>query len=259
MDLQGKVAIVTGGAGNLGAACVRELARQGAAVVATDLPGMGLAELVAELRETGSEALGLEGDIGAETEVMAIVDSARRAFGRIDILVNNAAAIGSVGGDRDLETMTTDYWDEVMAINVRGAMLCAKHVLPAMRERKDGVILNFGSTAALLGDVGLIAYSTTKAALLGFTRGVATTYGKEGIRCNAVCPGSAYSEKTLSLMPAARADLMERTRLTARLGLPQDVAHMVAFLASDKAAYITGQTFVVDGGGTAHQPWVRVS
>ena len=146
-----------------------------------------------------------------------------------------------------------------MAVNLRGAMLCCKHAMPAMQARGSGSIINFGSTAAILGDEGLIAYSTTKAALLGFTRSIATIYGKDGIRCNAICPGSVWAEASRAHMGAKRLDLMERTRLTPRLGLPIDIANMVVFLASDKASYITGQTFIVDGGGTAHQPWVRVS
>lgn len=125
--------------------------------------------------------------------------------------------------------------------------------------RSAGVILNFGSTAAVRGDKGLIAYSTTKAALLGMTRAIATTYGKDGIRCNAVCPGNAYNEQMLSRIGETRVDLMERTRLVPRMGVPEDVAHTVCFLASDKASYITGQSFFVDGGGIAHQPWVGVN
>jgi NAD(P)-dependent dehydrogenase (short-subunit alcohol dehydrogenase family) len=187
-----------------------------------------------------------------------MIEAARARFGTIDARVNVAAAMGHIAGDRDLVDMTVDHWDGVMAVNLRGAMLCCKHSLPLMREQGSGAIVNFGSTASVMGDVGMIAYSTTKAALLGFTRSIATTYGKEGIRCNAVCPGSVWSEATKAAMGEEQLDLMERTRLTPRLGLPEDVAHMVVFLCSDKASYVTGQSFFVDGGGTAHQPWVRV-
>jgi NAD(P)-dependent dehydrogenase (short-subunit alcohol dehydrogenase family) len=173
--------------------------------------------------------------------------------------VNAAAVLGDNQRDRSLEALTVDYWDRMMAVNLRGMMLCCKHALPSLLARRSGLIINFGSTAALLGDEGLIAYSTTKAAILGYTRAIATTYGKQGLRCNAVCPGSVWPDEWKDRMTPERLDLMERTRLTPRLGEPDDIAQMVVFLASEKASYITGQTFVVDGGGTAHQPWVRVN
>lgn len=259
MELSGKVVIVTGAAGNLGSECAREIGRQDGKVVVSDLAGTNVAGIVAEIREGGGEAVGHEGDISQEADVLAMVQTAQEAFGGIDALVNVAARIREVQKQRTLEVLTVDHWDEVMAVNLRGAMLCCKHAMPAMMARGGGSIINFGSTAAILGDEGLIAYSTTKAALLGFTRSIATTYGKEGIRCNAVCPGSVWSEAAKAHMGPARIEFMERTRLTPRLGLPIDIANMVVFLASDKASYITGQTFIVDGGGTAHQPWVRVS
>ena len=259
MDLAGKVVIVTGGAGNLGSASARELARQGAKVIVSDIPNTDVQRIVTEIRRDGGEAIAHEGDISSDSDVAAMVDAANRRFGGIDVLVNVAAAPRIGDRDRNLEVMTIEHWDRTMAVNLRGAMLCCKHAIPSMRERKAGSIINFGSTAAILGDQGLIAYSTTKAALLGFTRSIATTYGKEGIRCNAICPGSVWSEASKAHMGPQRLDLMERTRLTPRLGVPDDIAHMVVFLASDKASYITGQTFVVDGGGTAHQPWVRVT
>lgn len=259
MELSGKAVIVTGAAGNLGSECAREIGRQGGRVVVSDLAGTNVAGIVAEIREAGGEAVGHEGDISQEADVLAMMQMAQEKFGGIDVLVNVAARIREVQKQRTLEVLTAEHWDEVMAVNLRGAMLCCKHAMPAMLARGGGSIINFGSTAAILGDEGLIAYSTTKAALLGFTRSIATTYGKEGIRCNAVCPGSVWSEAAKAHMGPARIEFMERTRLTPRLGLPIDIANMVVFLASDKASYVTGQTFIVDGGGTAHQPWVRVS
>ena len=258
MELAGKVVVITGAAGNLGAACALEAARQGAKLVVTDLSGSDVEGVVAQIRGAGGEAIAHEGDISREADVVAMVEAARARFGTIDALVNVAAAMSHIAGDRDLVDMTVEHWDRVMAVNLRGAMLCCKHSLPLMCEQGSGAIVNFGSTAAVMGDVGLVAYSTSKAALLGFTRSIATTYGKEGIRCNAVCPGSVWSQATKDAMGAEQLDLMERTRMTPRLGLPEDVAHMVVFLCSDKASYVTGHSFFVDGGGTTHQPWVRV-
>jgi NAD(P)-dependent dehydrogenase (short-subunit alcohol dehydrogenase family) len=257
-DLKGKTVIVTGAAGNLGSACAREIAGQGAAVLAADIPKAGLQRIADDINSFGGQVVAHEGDISAEADVKAMVDAALRAFGRIDALVNVAAAMRYAAGDRDLETMTVEDWDKVMAVNLRGTMLCCKHAIPSMVSQGGGAVVNFGSTAAIRGDAGLIAYSTTKAGLLGFTRAVATTYGKRGIRCNAVCPGSVWSAETKARMGSERLDLIERTRITPRLGVPEDVAHMVVFLISDKATYITGETFMVDGGGTAHQPWFNV-
>jgi NAD(P)-dependent dehydrogenase (short-subunit alcohol dehydrogenase family) len=258
MELTGKVVIVTGGAGNLGSACAREIARQGAEIVVSDLPSTNVQAIVSEIQGAGGEAIAHQCDISAEPDVVSMVESAKRRYGGVDVLINVAAALRHGDRERNLEVMTSDHWDHVMAVNLRGAMLCCKHAIPLMCSRGSGSIINFGSTAAILGDEGLIAYATTKAALLGFTRSIATTYGKQGIRCNVVCPGSVWSEASKAHMGPQRLDLMERTRLTPRLGIPDDIAHMVVFLSSDKASYITGQTFIVDGGGTAHQPWVRV-
>jgi NAD(P)-dependent dehydrogenase (short-subunit alcohol dehydrogenase family) len=258
LELAGKVALVTGATGNLGYACVQQISAQGAKVIISDLQNTRVEETADKIKVRGGEALGCEADISSEEAVVAMVDRGLKTFGRIDILVNVAAAMQYAERDRDLETMTVTDWDHVMAVNLRGTMLCCKHVIPSMRSRSTGTIVNFSSTAGIHGDVGLIAYSTTKAGLLGFTRAVATTYGKEGIRCNAVCPGSIWTEATKAKLGPTQLDLIERTRMTPRLGVPEDIAHIVAFLCSDKASYITGQTFVVDGGGTTHQPWVRV-
>jgi NAD(P)-dependent dehydrogenase (short-subunit alcohol dehydrogenase family) len=257
MELAQKVVIVTGGAGYLGSACARRIAGEGAQVVVSDLPETNVEKIVDGIVESGGRATAHEGDISQEHDVIAMVQTALRQYARLDVLVNVAAAVRIPERDRDLESMEVDMWDRTMAVNVRGAMLGCKHAIPAMLAQGAGSIVNFASTAALLGDIGLISYSTSKAALVGFTRSVATTYGKRGIRCNAIAPGSVWSEVAKANLGEERLGVIERTRLTPRLGVPDDIAHMVVYLASDKASYITGQTFVVDGGGTVHQPWVR--
>jgi NAD(P)-dependent dehydrogenase (short-subunit alcohol dehydrogenase family) len=126
--------------------------------------------------------------------------------------------------------------------------------VPIMVEHGGGSIVNFASTAAFLADRRRVAYASSKAAVLGLTRGVATTYGKRGIRCNAVAPGAIWSDAGEERVGSR--STIEATRLTPRLGIPDDIAHMVVYLCSDKSTYVTGQTFLVDGGGTVHQPWV---
>ena len=137
-------------------------------------------------------------------------------------------------------------------------MLACKHTIPVMLRGGGGSIVNFSSPAATHGEERLFAYSASKAALRGLTVSVATAYGKDGIRCNAVAPGCVWSEAYRLHVPAELLDVMERTALTPRLGLPEDIANMVAFLASERSAYITAQTISVDGGIGSHQPWVRM-
>jgi NAD(P)-dependent dehydrogenase (short-subunit alcohol dehydrogenase family) len=259
MILEGKIAVVTGAAGNLGSACAREVAAEGAKLVVSDLPGTGLDAIAEEIRANGGDVVVQPADISSQSDVAALIDAATRNFGGLDVLANVAALMQGIHNDRDLLTMDVDYWDRVMAVNLRGTMLCCKHAIPAMLARGGGSIVNFGSTAAFMGDLGQFAYSVTKAGILSLTRSIATSYGKQGIRCNSVCPGSVWSDDTIAHMGEATIEMMTRTRLTPRLGRPQDIGRMVAFLTSDKADYCTGQVFMVDGGGTVHQPWVRMA
>lgn len=256
--LEGKVAVVTGAAGFIGSACAREIASEGAKVVATDLPGPALDRVACEIRDAGGEVIAHPADLGSEGEIAALMQAAKDGFGGIDAVVSVAALMQGMEKDQDLLAMDPDYWDKAFAINVRGTMLCAKHAIPSMLERGGGAVITFGSTAGTRGDIGMFSYSATKAALMSLARSIAATYGKQGIRANGVCPGNVWTEATVNGMPPEKFDMMARTRLTPRIGVPEDVAAMVAFLISDKAAYVTGQTIMVDGGGTSHQPWVHM-
>ena len=256
MELDGKVSIVTGGAGNIGSASSRRLAAQGSAVVVVDRPGTPIRDIVGEIIESGGRAIGLEGDVSQEDHVVRIVAATIAEFGRLDMVANVAARLGD--NDIVLDNMGVELWDHMMAVNVRGSMLMCKHAIPAMLEHVGGSIINFTSTAAVFGDLTRIAYSTSKAALAGFTRAVATAYGKAGIRCNSIAPGNVWPDERRAMLGAAWVDIAERTRLTPRAGIPEDIAHLLVYLASDKSRYITGQNIFVDGGGTVHQPWVGV-
>jgi NAD(P)-dependent dehydrogenase (short-subunit alcohol dehydrogenase family) len=257
VDLDGKAAIVTGAAGNIGSVCARYIAKEGAAVVVADLPGTDVAGITSEISQTGGRALGQEVDLSQEQSVVEMITACTREFGRIDALINVAAAPRGMDIDIDLESMEADFWDRVMAVNVRGAMFACKYALPTMLSQGGGSIVNFTSTAALAGDRGLIAYSTSKAALLGLTRSIATIYGRRGIRCNALAPSGVWPDVARARMGRDFLEPKEQTFLTPRLGVPEDVAHMVVYLASDKSTFITGQTLFVDGGSLAHQAWVR--
>jgi len=258
MLLAGKIAIITGAAGNLGSATARELAAEGAKVVASDLPGEGLDKVVASIRDAGGDAIAHPADLSSEAEIAALIARAKAEYGGLDLLANVAAHMGEIDRDRDLLAMDPAYWDKAMAINLRGPMLACKHAIPEMLARGGGSIVTFGSTAGSMGDIGLFAYSATKAALASLARSIATTYGKQNIRANCVCPGSVWPEAWQAGMAPAFLARAANTRLTPRLGVPEDIGRMVAFLLSDKATYVTGQTIMVDGGGTVHQPWVRM-
>jgi NAD(P)-dependent dehydrogenase (short-subunit alcohol dehydrogenase family) len=249
-----QVALIIGGGhrGGIGHGCSLALARDGARVVVADLDPVHAEQTVADIVAAGGEAFACKADVCIESDIAAAVHAAATTFGRLDILVNNVGL--SHEQDRDLRQMTTDVWDQVMAVNVRGAMLGCKHGATEMlRHGAGGAIINISSTNSLYGQTWLPAYSTSKAAINGLTRAVATQFGKQGIRCNAVAPGmisTPESQKT----GEGYARMMIDNLLSDRIGTPPDIAEMVAFLASDKARWITGQVFVVDGGLTAHAP-----
>lgn len=258
-SLEGKVAIVTGGAGGIGAAVCRIMAMHGAKVVVADLVGDRARSLAENL---GAPAMALSVDLASEASIQAMVAATVERFGRLDILDNNAALLTPEMARRDtnIEDMATEDWDITFAVNTRGTMIACREALKIMSAQGAGVIINTASNLALQGNVIQAAYSASKAAVIQMTRSIATSHGKRGIRCNAVLPGLTGTPAALGHLPSElRATVQEET-LTPYLGLPEDIAHMVAFLASDEARYITGQAVAVDGGTSAHIPgYARLS
>jgi NAD(P)-dependent dehydrogenase (short-subunit alcohol dehydrogenase family) len=249
-----KVALIMGGGrrGGIGHGCSLALARDGVHVVVADLNPAHARETAEDIVAAGGQAIACTADVRVEADVAAAVKQASDVFGGLDILVNNVGL--SHPDDRDLREITTDLWDEVMEVNVRGVMLGCKHAVPEMlRHGRGGAIVNISSTNSLYGQTWLPAYATSKAAINGLTRSVATQFGKLGIRCNAVAPGMIATPDSQKA-GEAYAQMMIDNLLTDRIGRPADIADMVAFLASDSAHWITGQIFVVDGGLTAHAP-----
>ncbi|QKW36721.1 glucose 1-dehydrogenase [Actinomadura sp. NAK00032] len=253
-ELRGKVAIVTGAASGIGAATARILAREGAAVVVADINGPGADEVAGKIAAGGGRAVPAAVDVGEPDQVAAMVDTAVREFGGLDVLHSNASLLDPrvLGRDLEIADLDPDVWDRVMRVNLRGYMLGAKYAIPPMLSRGGGVIVHTSSVTGLQSEYRRSAYSTSKAAIIGFTRAVATQYGKEGIRCVAVAPGLVLTEGLTSNMPAPVRDMSLAHHLTPRLGEPDDIGELVSFLASDRAAFITGCTVPIDGGLSAH-------
>lgn len=249
-----KVAIVTGGAGGIGAATAHELAREGAAVAVVDVDEAKAAGVADEIRRTGARAIALGGDLAQEATAREVVESTVVEFGRVDVLHNNAALTASdfLSRDTTVTEMSLDVWQRSVQVNLGSQLLMCKYAIPEMRRGGGGSIVNMSSGAALKGDRTRLAYGVSKAGVHTLTMYVATSEGKAGVRANTIVPG-------LILTDAVRAHLSEeiigrlgRATLTPHLGEPKDVADLVVFLASDASRYITGQMIAIDGGMSAH-------
>jgi NAD(P)-dependent dehydrogenase (short-subunit alcohol dehydrogenase family) len=251
----GKVAVITGAASGIGRATALRLSGEGARVFVIDLDATGAKAVADEITGAGGEAVGWTADVSSDTDMRAAFEVVESTFGGTDILHNNAAATGpdGAGSDKGVLDQTLRLWDRTMAINLRGSMLGCRYAIPSMITRGGGAIVNMSSAAALAGALRNTAYAASKAGVIALTRHVAAQHGRHGIRCNVVTPG-------LVMTPAARrtytdAQIAERTRenLLPFIAGPEHLASVVAFLASDDAAYITGQSLVVDGGAYSHK------
>lgn len=254
--LEGRVAIVTGGSGGIGSETCRALAERGASIVVADIAENSAQSLAEELRSDGHKAIAIGVDLAEEDQIKSMITKTVEAFGRLDILDNNAALLTPeiAQADGNIETMETDVWDKVFRVNTRGTMISCREALKVMTVQKSGSIINTASNLALQGNVIQAAYSASKAAVIQMTRSIATSHGKIGIRCNAVLPGLTGTEAALSHLPPELIEIVTEETLTPFLGRPKDIANLVAFLASDEARYITGQAIAADGGTSIHIP-----
>lgn len=255
--LEGKVAVVVGAGRGIGRACADRLAAEGASVVVADIDGRNAKRAATAIEANAGRAIGVQVDVGDEQAVIDMVRATLDTYGRIDVLHNNAADTRPevLGSDIDVIGMSIELWDQTMAINVRGPMLTCKHVLPHMIAAGGGSIINTSSASGLTGDLVRAAYAASKAALNSLTWSIATMYGKQGVRCNAVAPGLILSERHLTDDPEATSLALSH-HLTPRVGNPDDIAAAVAYLASDDAAFVTGHVLNVDGGLLVHMPMV---
>ncbi|MSO79145.1 MAG: glucose 1-dehydrogenase [Acidimicrobiia bacterium] len=254
---EGKVAIVTGGAGAIGRATALRLASEGASVTVADLDTDRAEGVVAEITAAGGTARAQPVDVSDPDAVERMVGDTVGAFGGLDVLHNNAAAISLNMTDQDVVTMELDTWNTVLAVNLTGPMLGCRFAIPAMLERGGGAIVNTASAAAFYGSTSLAAYGTSKAGVVALTKYVATAYGDRNIRCNAIAPGVVVAKDAQDALGGPMGDTLRRytkSHLVGRLGYPEEIAAAVAYLASDEAAFVTGECLRVDGGMTAHSP-----
>jgi NAD(P)-dependent dehydrogenase (short-subunit alcohol dehydrogenase family) len=251
--LDGKVAVITGGASGIGAATAALMASLGAQVVIADKAQDKALERVAEIETAGGSAVAIETDVRIEESVRNVIDTAAAEFGRLDILFNNAADLEIIGGDLDIANVTVENWDASLRADLTGAMFGCKHAIPVMIAAGGGSIINTASVSGIGAEVYMTGYPVAKAAVVHLSHQVALQYGKQGIRCNAIAPGLTLSPAGLA-MPKEMRDMYVRHNMLSWVGGPEHIAPTVAFLASDMSAYITGQCIQVDGGITGAIP-----
>lgn len=244
MDFTGKTAVVTGGSRGIGRAVCLELAKGGANVVLCYAGNeAAAAETVSDCEALGAKALAVKCDVADGEQVKALMDEAVKAFDRIDILVNNAG----ITRDGLLMMMKEADFDAVISANLRGTFLCMKAVARTMMKQRYGRIVNLSSVVGLRGNAGQVNYAASKAGVIGMTKSLAKELASRGVTVNAVAPGFIDTDMTAAMPEAAKTATLASIPMQ-RLGAPEDIAKAVAFLASDGAAYITGQVIAVDGG-----------
>ena len=256
MRLDGKVALVTGAGSGIGEAIAHLYASQGARVLVSDLRGDAAESVSAAIREEGGLAHAQQLDVTDEDQVSTTLEQIRATHGRLDILVNNAG-IGHVGSL--LETSTED-WDRIMHINAFGVFLCARESVRQMLAQRPqgGVIVNIASAAGLIGVERRLPYSASKGAVISMTRAIAVDYVTQGIRCNAICPGTVDTPFVAGYLarnfPGREEEVRQQLHARqpiGRMGRPDEIAHAALYLAADEASFVTGSLLVIDGGWTA--------
>ncbi|MFQ5834671.1 MAG: 3-oxoacyl-ACP reductase FabG [bacterium] len=242
MRLSGKKAVVTGSGRGIGRAIALKLAQEGADVMVADINAKDAQKVAEEVEKLGVRGIALKVDVSKKEETEKIFETAKKEFGRLDVLVNNAG----VNRDAMLHKMTDEEWSQVLAVNLTGVFFCTRAAAKIMRDQKYGRIINI-SSASWLGNIGQTNYSASKAGVVGLSKTAARELAPKGITVNVICPGFIDTEMTRALPERITKIILSRIP-TRRIGKPEEVANVVAFLASDEASYITGAIIDVGGG-----------
>lgn len=250
--LHGNAVLMAGGAGGIGTATSRRLAEEGALVAVGDLDAAGAEAVAAQITGAGGEAFGFRMDIGDEDSVVSAVDATLQAFGRLDAMHVNAADLSPATISRDTNAVDIDLaaFDRTIRTNLRGHLLCTRYALPVLLEGGGGALVYTSSAAAFIGERERPAYAVAKSGINAIVRHVASKWGKRGIRANAVAPGLVLTETVQEALDPSFRDMALKGSRSPRLGRPEDIAAMVAFLMSSDAEWINGQVISVDGGAT---------
>jgi NAD(P)-dependent dehydrogenase (short-subunit alcohol dehydrogenase family) len=252
MRLANKVVLITGSARGMGKVAAELFAREGASIVVTDVAQQEGEGVVRDIRDAGGKAIFVAADVTRSAEVERLVETAIAAYGHIDVLYNNAGIMPNADGS--ILDITDELWDTVMLVNLKSVFLCSKYVIPHMIKQGKGSIINISSMNALLGCVvAQDAYTASKGGILALTKSLAVQYGRQGIRCNAICPGPINTGLLDHLWTSEEARMTRLNRIPAgRFGLPEDVVYLALYLASDESTWTNGAQLNVDGGITSN-------
>lgn len=250
MKLKEKVAIVTGAKRGIDHAIAARFLSEGARVVVADV--LDATEEVEEFRKRGADAVYVKADVSSEADVAALAERTLQAYGRIDVLVNNAG----IEFAKTIVDTSVAEWDQLMAVNLKGVFLCSRAVIPVMRKQKKGVIVNVASELGLVGEASVAAYCASKGGVVMLSKAMAIDHGREGIRVNSLCPGPVTTQLLEDVFashsdPEGMRRTFEASTVLGRLGTPDEVASAAVFLASDDSAFMSGTELVIDGGWTA--------
>jgi 3-oxoacyl-[acyl-carrier protein] reductase len=251
MKLKNQVAIITGSSQGIGRGYAHRLAEDGATVIIADLNEEKGKQVQEELEQEGYRAKFIKVDVSDEKNVQEMAEQVEKEFGRVDILVNNAAIFSTIKM-KPFEEISLEEWSKVIDVNLTGVFLTCKSVVPVMRKCKYGRIINISSGTVLSGRPNYLHYVSTKSAVIGFTRALAREVGKDNITVNTVSPGPIYTEVERDTVSPEQKELMLRQQCIQREGTPQDVTGIISFLCSEEAGYMSGQMLLVDGGKGMH-------